>query len=120
MFRLKNACCAALLFVTGCSESGLGGANDGAAPAHPGKAVYERFCFSCHAAGIAGAPKTGDLQSWGPRLDKSMDQLLQSTVQGMPPGMPAMGLCFNCSDQQLRAAIDYMLAGQSPGPAGSR
>ena len=35
--------------------------------------------------------------------------MLQSTVEGMPPGMPERGLCFNCSDEQLTAAIDYML-----------
>ena len=111
MFRLKGAFCAGLLLAAACSDSGPGAAGGAAAPVHPGKAVYERFCFSCHAAGIAGAPKTGDSQSWEPRLAKGMDQLLQSTVEGMPPGMPERGLCFECSDDELTAAIDYMLVG---------
>ena len=111
MCRRKGACCLALLMVAACSESGPGSANGDAVPApvHPGKAVYERFCFSCHAAGVAGAPRTGDPESWEPRLAKGMHQLLQSTVEGMPPGMPERGLCFDCSDEQLTAAIDYML-----------
>lgn len=109
MQRWKNACCASLLLLAACSESGPGTADGAAAPVHPGKATYERFCFSCHAAGIAGAPKTGDADAWAPRLARGMDQMLQSTVDGMPPGMPARGLCFDCSDEQLTDAIDYML-----------
>jgi len=103
MVRWKGACCALLPLMVACSEPGP------SAPAHPGKAIYERYCFSCHAAGVAGAPKTGDAESWAPRVTKGMDQLLQSTVDGMPPGMPEMGLCFNCSAEQLTDAIDYML-----------
>ena len=109
MIRWKAACCASLFLVAACSESGPGTADGAAVPDHPGKATYERFCFSCHAAGVAGAPKTGDADSWAPRLAKGMDQMLQSTVEGMPPGMPERGLCFNCSDEQLTDAIDYML-----------
>ena len=52
-----------------------------------GEAVYQRFCFSCHAAGIAGAPKLGDAETWAARLTKGKDQLLHSTIEGMVPGM---------------------------------
>lgn len=80
-----------------------------AAPPHPGKAVYERFCFSCHAAGIAGAPITGDAAAWAPRVARGREALLRTTIAGIPPGMPAMGLCFDCSEAELNAAIDYMI-----------
>ena len=72
-----------------------------------GEAIYKRYCFSCHAAGVAGAPKTGDAEAWTPRVDKGWDALLRSTVDGMV-GMPAMGLCFDCSEEELVDAIGHM------------
>jgi cytochrome c5 len=30
-------------------------------------------------------------------------------LQGLPPGMPPKGLCMQCSEGELSAAIDYML-----------
>jgi len=97
------------LGVAACGESGGDTASSGAAPPDPGEDTYNKFCFSCHAAGIAGAPRTGDVQSWAPRVAKGRAVLLQSTVQGLPPGMPPMGLCMQCSEAQLAAAIEYML-----------
>jgi len=81
-----------------------------------GEAVYHRYCFSCHAAGVAGAPKTGDEKAWALRLEKGPEQLLRSTVEGMTPGMPQRGLCFDCSDEELTAAIDYMLENSRADP----
>lgn len=72
-----------------------------------GAAIYARYCFSCHAAGVAGAPKTGDAEAWTPRLANGQDALLRSTIDGMV-GMPAMGLCFDCSEQELADAIGHM------------
>jgi cytochrome c5 len=77
---------------------------------HPGEDTYNRSCFSCHAAGVANAPKTGDAEAWAPRLAKGTEVLVQSVKDGMPPGMPPMGLCMSCSDEQIAAAIDYMVA----------
>lgn len=76
---------------------------------HPGKKTYERYCFSCHSAGIAGAPKFRDREAWAPRVIIGSEALLQSTVQGIPPGMPRMGLCYSCSEEKLAHAIDYMV-----------
>lgn len=83
-------------------------ADDAAIEAHrSGAAVYQRYCFSCHAAGVAGAPRTGDAEAWSPRMAKGRDALLRSTIDGMV-GMPAMGLCFDCSEQELVDAIGHM------------
>ena len=76
---------------------------------HPGKKTYERYCFTCHASGVAGAPSLDDGEAWEPRLDRGRDALLQSVVRGMPPGMPPMGLCSACTDEQLLESIDYMI-----------
>ena len=93
-----------LALLGGCAE-GDGGA------AHPGESVYNRSCFSCHAGGVAGAPMPGDAEAWAPRIAKGRAALLRTTKEGIPPGMPAMGLCNQCTDEQLDAAIDFMLQG---------
>jgi len=77
-----------------------------------GEASYGRFCFSCHAAGVAGAPKMGVAEDWAPRAAKGLDSLVASTIEGVPPGMPARGLCMNCSDDDLRNAVAWMLTQQ--------
>ncbi|MEM7079728.1 MAG: c-type cytochrome [Pseudomonadota bacterium] len=81
-----------------------------AAPAaHPGKDIYDNYCFSCHTTGLSGAPRLGDVEAWAPRIAKGSELLLQSTIEGIPPAMPARGICFECDDEQLAAAVDYMV-----------
>ena len=50
--------------------------------------TYTRYCFSCHAAGIAGAPKVGSAEQWAPRIAKGTEMLLAASIAGVPPGMP--------------------------------
>ncbi len=70
---------------------------------------YKKTCATCHNIGVAGAPKFGDAEQWEPRIAKGMDVLYTSSINGMPPGMPAKGMCFNCSDDELKAIVDYMV-----------
>jgi len=70
---------------------------------------YQRSCFACHSSGAAGAPKTGDVAAWQPRLEKGMDVLVQSVKTGLN-GMPPTGLCADCTDDEYKALIDYMAA----------
>ena len=103
-------CCLVALLGTACSDREPGADSAGVVPPpHAGEAVYQRYCFSCHAAGVAGAPRFGDGEAWAPRIAKGRDQMLRSTIEGMPPAMPERGLCFDCSDAELADAIDYML-----------
>ena len=75
-----------------------------------GKAIYDKACVNCHAAAVAPAlksPAIGDKAAWAPRLAKGTDALLGSIKNGlnaMPPG----ALCNDCSDDDYKAAIDYM------------
>ncbi len=78
------------------------------APEHPGKAVYQRYCYSCHQAGIAGAPEFGDAKAWAPRLARGRAELHANVRRGMTPGMPPRGGCPSCTDEALAAAVDFM------------
>ena len=73
-----------------------------------GQQVYDQFCFACHSTGVGGAPKLGDGAAWAERVDKGMDVLMQSTLNGLN-AMPAKGTCMNCSDDELSEAVTYML-----------
>ncbi len=74
------------------------------------EAIYNQSCTTCHAMGIAGAPKLGDVAQWAPRIEKGIEVLYDSVINGMPPGMPAKGMCFTCSDEELKAVTDYMVS----------
>ncbi len=69
-------------------------------------ATYERSCMACHGMRSA-APLTGHAESWRPRLAQGMDTLLQHTREGLR-GMPAMGLCPDCGEQDFRDLITFM------------
>ena len=69
--------------------------------------MYDKKCASCHAAGIAGAPKLADKAAWEPRLKSGIDALLASVINGKN-AMPPKGACTECSEQDLRAAVEYM------------
>ena len=72
---------------------------------------YAASCGACHAVGVAGAPATGNVDAWAPRLEKGMDALVASVRTGlnaMPPG----GLCNSCSDEDYTALITYMATAQ--------
>ena len=71
---------------------------------------YMASCFACHSTGAAGAPKVGDgmAAEWGPRLEKGLEAMVANTVNGLNT-MPAKGLCFDCTDDDLRAIVEYMI-----------
>ena len=71
---------------------------------------YMASCFACHSTGAAGAPKVGEgmIVEWEPRLEKGLDAVVANTVNGLNT-MPAKGLCFDCTDDDLRAIVEYMI-----------
>ena len=79
-----------------------------AAPAPGGgKALYDKACVTCHAAGVAGAPRLGDKAAWAPRIATGMDALLKVSIAGKG-AMPPRG-ASTASDDELRAAVQYMV-----------
>lgn len=73
--------------------------------------TYMASCFACHSSGAAGAPKVGagNAEAWAPRMEKGIDAVLANAIKGVN-AMPPKGLCFNCTDDDLKAIIEYMVA----------
>lgn len=85
------------------------GASASAEPQTP-EEIYNGFCVACHLAGVADAPKLGDAAAWSDRIAKGMDTLYASGINGLGALMPAMGTCMSCSEDDIKATVDYMVA----------
>ena len=94
----------------GDSSCGAAVAAAGGAP-KSGEDVYKGSCQACHAVGAGGAPKFGDAADWKARTAKGVDQVYSNAIKGFSNigMMPAKGLCMSCSDDEVMAAVDYML-----------
>ena len=72
--------------------------------------IYAKYCTACHETGVSEAPLLASDQ-WDERVEKGMDVLFTNSKNGLNL-MPAMGLCMDCSDAELQAAIDYLITGE--------
>lgn len=72
-----------------------------------GEALYKQSCTVCHAAGVAGAPKSGDKAAWAPRIASGIDALTASVIKGKGAMPPKGGSA--ASDADLRAAVQFMV-----------
>jgi cytochrome c5 len=70
-------------------------------------ALYKQACTVCHAAGVAGAPKTGDKASWAPRIGQGIDALTANTIKGKGAMPPRGG--SQATDAQIREVVAYMV-----------
>jgi cytochrome c5 len=79
-----------------------------------GEAIYNHFCVNCHAQKPLipiGAPRIGEKEDWKIRLKQGMNVLFKHTNEGLG-AMPPRGGCFECTDEQLKLVIQYMLPKQ--------
>jgi cytochrome c5 len=74
-----------------------------------GQQIYQSSCQACHATGAAGAPKLGDKEAWAPRIAQGTDTLLKNATDGLR-AMPPKGACAACTEDDLKAAIEYMVS----------
>lgn len=77
-----------------------------------GKKTFETACIACHGAGVAGAPKFGDKAAWAPRVKQGSAVLYEHALkgfQGKAGMMPPKG-GSSASDEEVKAAVDYMAA----------
>lgn len=78
-----------------------------------GKSIFGKTCAMCHAAGVAGAPKPGDKADWGPRIAQGNDVLYKHALEGFngaKGAMPARGGSPALKDDEVKAAVDFMVA----------
>ncbi len=80
-----------------------------AAEPRSGSAIYTAKCAMCHDTGAANAPKLGNITDWEPRIANGFDSLLASAINGTSAGMPPKGMCMDCSDDELKATVEYMV-----------
>jgi len=79
-----------------------------AMPADPKLAkLYGQTCKACHTSPGSGAPQAGDRAAWDPRMAQGMATLLERTVGGYK-GMPPLGSCMDCSEQEFETLIRFM------------
>jgi cytochrome c5 len=74
-----------------------------------GQQVYQAACFACHGTGALDAPKP-QAAEWKPRIEQGFDIMLKHSIEGIR-NMPAMGTCSNCSEDEIAAAIRFMIDG---------
>ncbi len=82
-----------------------------------GKAVFDAQCAVCHTAGVAGAPKLGDVALWAPRIATGYEALLTSALKGKG-SMAAQG-GGDFEDLEIARAVVHMVnasGGKFDGP----
>mgnify|MGYP005805798127 CR=1 FL=1 len=118
------------------AAAGLPGAKEisaGTPPSLPGKSstlhdpatgekVYKSTCSICHRLGLRGAPRLGDTQDWALRLAQGNEILYGRAIngyRGSKGSMPSRGSNARLSDDEVKAAVDYMVWYSVPAPPGS-
>ena len=76
--------------------------------------IYDGTCSSCHSTGSAGAPVVGNQEAWAPRMKQNIDTIYGHAINGLN-SMPPKGGCISCADNEIKAAVDFMLVASKPG-----
>lgn len=70
--------------------------------------IYSTGCAACHNSGVAGSPVLGNQGQWENRQTKGYEMLVDNAWNGIN-GMPAKGLCADCTKEEIGMAVQYML-----------
>jgi len=81
-----------------------------------GQGIYDAYCATCHASGAAGAPVVGDKTEWDLRAKQGVAMLYHNAINGYN-SMPAKGTCSSCTNQEIEAAVQYMINNSKEGGA---
>lgn len=92
------------------SASAAGGIPGNVVSLPVGERVFKTSCAACHMTGVAGAPRYGDHADWAPRLKQGLSPLYKNTLHGIG-AMPPKGGCADCDVDQIKSAVDYLVAG---------
>lgn len=79
-----------------------------------GQRVYQGLCISCH-NGLPGIPKVGDMAVWESRIAQGMALMYERAIKGFISeggiiAMPPKGGNINLTDEEVKAAVDFMVA----------
>ena len=74
-----------------------------------GEEIYNAVCMSCHTSGAAGAPMIGNIQQWTERISEGKEHLYEQAINGVGV-MPAKGGVPTLSDDEVKAAVDYIIS----------
>lgn len=72
-----------------------------------GKKVFDASCAACHGNAIPGIPRMGDKADWAPRIKQGKETLHKHAIEGFN-AMPAKGGNGSLTDDEVKAAVDYM------------
>lgn len=79
-----------------------------------GRLIWLENCKGCHGDGTAGAPIPMENKAWEFRIAKGMPTLYEHAIKGFfgenDTMMPERGGNPNLSDEQVIAAVDYVVA----------
>lgn len=79
-----------------------------------GRSIWLGTCENCHGIGVGGAPVPTEPPAWDARLQKPRETLYAHALEGFfgPRGtmMPPRGGNEALTDDEVRAAVDYMVA----------
>ncbi len=78
-----------------------------------GSSIFEDVCQACHGTGVMGAPKFGSAKSWAPHIAKGLPVLIEHAINGFKE-MPAKGGDDSLSDDDIKAAVRYMVEHSQP------
>ncbi|MEH6519042.1 MAG: c-type cytochrome [Halioglobus sp.] len=77
-----------------------------------GSVVYLQSCALCHDRGLGGAPTIGNAAQWSGRVSQGTEVLYNHAIngyQGELGMMPAKGGFVQLSDDEVKAAVDYIM-----------
>ena len=69
--------------------------------------IIKANCAMCHAGGLMGAPKIGDVGLWAPRIAQGKEMLINNAIKGIRM-MPAKGGNAKLTDEEVAAAVISM------------
>ena len=84
-----------------------------------GESVYKSTCGLCHRIGSRGAPRLGDKEDWESRLARGKEVLYDRAIngyRGSKGSMPSRGSNARLSENEVKAAVDYMVWYSVPWP----
>ncbi len=83
--------------------------SDPAAGDDIGAGIVKQTCALCHKTGMMSSPKLGSAEDWAPRIEQGMDVLYDHAINGFNM-MPARGSNPGLTDDEVKAAVDSMVA----------